>query len=516
MSEAPRIGTLPSIHRRALLQRGAVVGAALGLAPAVTLAARGAMSFDEYRALDGLALAALVRKGDVSAAEVLALAISRARAVNPELNCIVEKLYDRARKTASGALPEGPFTGVPFLLKDLAMALEGTVTTQGSRFYREWVADYTSTVVERYQRAGLVIMGKSASPEFGGTATTESILFGETRNPWDLQHSAGGSSGGSAAAVAAGIVPLANATDGGGSIRIPASCCGLFGLKPSRGRTPHGPTVLSSDMSVIHAVTRSVRDSAVLLDATRGPEPGQTVIAPLPSGSYLDAVQREPLPLRIGLVTTPVTQSPVDPQCTLAAANAARLCETLGHKVEEVQLPVEPKAFFEATGIVMGVGNVLRIRNRERQLGREVTEQDLEPITWQYYQANKSITAEQLARARITLQQTAARIATLQNTYDVLLSPTMAKPPVELGKMSLNQDRADFEKEAVSASAFTMLYNATGQPAMSVPLHWTPENLPVGVMFAARYGDETTLFQLAGQLERAAPWFNRVPGLHNG
>lgn len=501
------------LTRRDLVKMGLATTAAVGLAPAVSLSAGTAMGFEEYRAQDGLALAQLIRSGQLSAAEVLELAIARAGAVNPQVNCIVEELYDRARAEARGQLPAGPFTGVPFLLKDLAMALEGTVTTQGSRFYRDWVADYTSTVVQRYQQAGLVIMGKSSSPEFGGTGTTESILFGDTRNPWNLEHSAGGSSGGSAAAVAAGILPLANATDGGGSIRIPASCCGLFGMKTSRGRTPHGPRTLASTMSVTHCVSRSVRDSAALLDATAGPEPGQTLVAPAPDGSYLEAVGRAPQSLRIGLIRTPVTHSPVDPQCELAAADAAKLCESMGHRVEEIQLPVDPREFFGATGIVMGVGTTVRVQNRERQLGRKVTENDLEPIIWQRYQKNRTITGEQLAQAQATLGRIARRIALLQEQYDILLSPTLAKPPVKIGKLSLNQDNAPYEKEAISVSAFTMLYNATGQPAMSVPLHWTPDGLPVGVMFAGRYGDEMTLYQLAGQLEQAAPWFEKVPTL---
>jgi amidase len=504
------------LTRRNAVKTGLVAAAAISMAPAMRAAASsasGAMSFDEYRSNDALALAKLVRDGDITAVEVLELAISRANAVNPEVNCIVEKLYDRARREVVADLPPGPFSGVPFLLKDLGMALEGTVTTQGSRFYRDWVADYTSTVVDRYQQAGLVIMGKSASPEFGGTGTTESILFGDTRNPWNLEHSAGGSSGGSAAAVAAGILPLANATDGGGSIRIPASCCGLFGMKTSRGRTPHGPKKLASTMSVIHAVSRSVRDSAALLDATMGAEPGQTLIAPKPQGNYLDAVSQAPRPLRIGLIKTPVTHSPVDPQCELAAANTAKLCENMGHKVEEVQLPVDPREFFGAAGVVMGVGTVLRVQNRERELGRKATENDLEPLIWQRFNKNKSLTGEQVAQAQATLGLIARRVALLQENYDVLLSPTLAKPPVKIGKLSLNQENDTYEKEAISVSAFTMLYNATGQPAMSLPLHWTPGGLPVGVMFAGRYGDEWTLYQLAGQLEKASPWFDKVPML---
>lgn len=349
--------------------------------------------------------------------------------------------------------------------------------------------------------------------EFGGTGTTESILFGDTLNPWNLQHSAGGSSGGSAAAVAAGILPLANATDGGGSIRIPASCCGLFGMKTSRGRTPHGPKKPASTMSVIHAVSRSVRDSAALLDATMGPEPGQTLIAPVQTGSYLNAVTRPPRTLRIGLIKTPVTHSPVDPECSLAASNAAKLCADMGHQIEEVQLPIDPREFFGATGIVMGAGTVQRVQNRERQLGRKVTEDDLEPIIWQRYHDNRAITGEQLANAQDTIGRITRQIAELQQRYDILLSPTLATPPVEIGKLSLNQDRAAYQKEAITVSAFTMLYNATGQPAMSVPLHWTPKGLPVGVMFAGRYGDEMTLYQLAGQLEQASPWFDKVPRL---
>lgn len=502
-----------NLTRRDAFKAGLVAAAALSMGSAMRTTASRGMSFEEYRSKDGLALAKMVRDRDISAAEVLELAISRANAVNPGINCIVEKLYDRARREAGTGLPKGPFTGVPFLLKDLGMALEGTVTTQGSRFFSDWVADYTSTIVERYQKAGLVIMGKSASPEFGGTPTTESILFGDTRNPWNLEYSAGGSSGGSAAAVAAGILPLANATDGGGSIRIPASCCGLFGMKTSRGRTPHGPKELESTLSVTHAVSRSVRDSAALLDATTGAEPGQTLIAPKPSGSYLDAVSQAPGSLRIGLIKTAVTHSPVDPQCELAAANAATLCEDLGHKIEEVQLPIDPGEFFGATGDVTGANMVARIQNRERELGRAATENDLEPLIWQRFIKYKALTGDQVIAAKRTLGRIARSIALLQETYDVLLSPTLAAPPVKIGKLSLNQTYGPYEKEAISASAFTMLSNATGQPAMSVPLHWTPAGLPVGVMFAGRYGDEWTLFQLAGQLEKASPWFDNVPTL---
>lgn len=501
------------LNRRDLLKQGVTLAAVAGVQPVLGLSSGAAMSFPEYRSHDALGLAQLVQKGDVSAPELLEIAISRAASVNPSINCIVEELYDYARSAVRAGLPQGPFTGVPFMLKDLGMALKGTVTTNGSRFYQGARADYTSTVVERYQRAGLVIFGKTASPEFGGTPTTESLLFGETRNPWDLTRTTGGSSGGSAAAVATGILPMANGTDGGGSIRIPASCCGLFGMKPSRGRVPSGPKSLSSTMSAIHAVSRSVRDSAALLDASCGPEPGQTTIAPSGQGDYLTAVSRAPKALRIGLIGTPITHSPVDPECVNAVSNAAKLCEDLGHHVSEIQLPVDPEEFFASTRIIMGTGTVVQVSNRERQLGREVTENDLEPIIWQRYQSSRAYTAEQLWDAQQRIEITAQRIALLQQDYDLLLSPTLATPPVKLGKLSLNQDNAAYEKEAISASAFTMLYNATGQPAMSVPLHWTPAGLPVGVMFAGRYGEEALLYALAGQLEQANPWFNKLAPL---
>ncbi|WP_116367518.1 amidase [Parahaliea mediterranea] len=503
------------LSRRALLRSGATLAAASAL-PSITHAATGtglALNPAEYRALDALALAALVRKGEVSAAEVLEVAIARAQALNPRLNCIVETLYERARQRVKAPLPDGPFTGVPFLLKDLGMMLEGTVTTGGSRFYRDAVAGYTSTVVERYQRAGLVIFGKSASPEFGGTGTTESLLFGDTHNPWNLAHSPGGSSGGSAAAVAAGILPLANATDGGGSIRIPASCCALFGLKPSRGRTPHGPRQLSSTLAVTHAVSRSVRDSAALLDATAGPEPGQTTIAPGSNGGFLDAARRAPGALRIGLLTRPVTHTPVHPECIAAVEATARLCEQLGHHVEPIELPIDPREFFTGFGAVMAAGLLDRVQSREQALGRQVTEQDLEPITWQMYQNARGNSALDLHRAHQILGRAARQVALLQDAFDLILSPTLATPPARLGELSLNQPYPSYEKAAVNVSAFTSLYNATGQPAMSLPLHWSPAGLPVGVMFAGRYGEEALLFQLAGQLEEAAPWFDRVPVL---
>ena len=502
------------------VNRRQFVSLAAGLAGAVTtgtvmhtgaFAAPVGLEFKEYRRYDGLGLAAAIRRGDFSAEEVLATAVARASQVNPVINAIVEPLYDYARQQLAKGLPQGAFTGVPFLLKDLGIMLKGTRTTEGSRFYADQVADYTQTLVQRYLDAGLVIMGKSASPEFGGTTSTESVLFGDTRNPWDLEMTAGGSSGGSAAAVAAGILPLANATDGGGSIRIPAACCGLFGLKTSRGRTPNGPRAHFNMMAVSHCVSRSVRDSAALLDATAGPEPGSTGGPKAPVTTFLDAVSRAPKSLRIGLVTEPLARSSVHADCRAAAIEAAQLCERLGHHVEPVTLPVDPAEFYGATGKVMGVGNVIRVQKREQQLGRKVTEADLEPRTWRRYQLYKNVSGAEYLQGLQAMHRIGRDMAALHEQFDLLLSPTQALPPIALGRLALTRPDKGYESDVLGFSAFTMLANATGAPAMSVPLYWNADGLPIGVMFAADYGQEELLLSLAGQLEQAQPWFDRVP-----
>ncbi len=500
-----------AVNRRQFVTLGAGLGALASVAGSSTLAEQGALGFDEYRSYDGLGLAAAIRRGDFSAQEVLAAALGRSAEINPVINAIVEPLHDYARRQLTKGLPNSTFTGVPFLLKDLGIMLEGTRTTEGSRFYADQIADYTQTLVQRYLDAGLVIMGKSASPEFGGTTSTESVLFGQTRNPWDLEMTAGGSSGGAAAAVAAGILPLANATDGGGSIRIPAACCGLFGLKTSRGRTPNGPRAHFNMMSVGHCISRSVRDSAALLDVTAGPEPGSTGGPKGPATTFLDAVKRPPKSLRIGLCTKPLAGSPVHEDCLAAANEAAKLCERLGHHVETTTLPVDPGEFYGATGKVMGVGNVIRIQAREQQLGRKVTEADLEPRTWQRYQTSKHVSGADYAQALQTLHRIGRDMTLLHGKFDVLLSPTQALPPIPLGRLALTRLDKGYEADVLAFSAFTMLANATGAPAMTVPLYWNPDGLPIGVMFAADYAQEELLLSLAGQLEQAQPWFDRVP-----
>ena len=505
-----------TMTRRNFIGSSLMISAATA-APGLVMGSSGGLSFEDYRRHDGLGLADLVRRKECSALELLELAIARTEQVNPAVNAVVEKLYDRARAIAARPLAGGAFDGVPFLLKDLGIAVEGTVTTDGSVFNKDWVRDYTSTLAQRYQRAGLVIFGKTASPEFGGTGTTESTLFGATRNPWNLDYSSGGSSGGASAAVSAGILPVAHASDGGGSIRIPASCCGLFGLKPTRARTPVGPRNLTTvnGMSVQHALSRSVRDSAALLDATRGPEPGSPYVAPAPARPYLDEVRRDPGKLRIAVVRTPVTQTPVHADCLQALDHTARLCESLGHHLEEATLPVDPRQFFGATGVLMAAGTVARVQGREKVVGREVREGELEPLIWERYQNARGLSAQQFVEARSTVQQIGRQLALFMEDYDLILTPTLAEPPARIGELSLSRDRAGYERAAISVSAFTMLYNATGQPAMSVPLHWNQAGLPIGVMFAGRFGDESTLFRVAGQLERAQPWFDRTAPYRN-
>lgn len=502
-----------SISRRTLLKTSALLAA--GAASRPILGAGRGLSYADYARLDAVALAGLIRSGQISPLDALEAAIARAEQVNPALNAVVQKYYDAARAGARSALPEqAPLRGVPMLLKDLGLLMKGTVTSNGSRFFKDALADHDSTLVQRYRAAGLVIFGKTASPEFGGTATTESLLWGDTRNPWNPQYSCGGSSGGAAVAVAAGILPAAQASDGGGSIRIPASHCGLFGLKTSRGRNPSGPDALENWMglSVSHAITRSVRDSALLLDIGAGAEPGSRVMPPAPA-SYLAALATPPQPLRIALVEANPLGVPVHAECKVALANAAKLCEQLGHHVEPATLNLPVMPMMEGMGVLTGTGILSAIRDRERALGRAVTAGDLEPITWQNYQAAQKFSAEQLYRARAIADQVGRVFDQLLTRYDVILSPVTAAPPPRLGALSLNQPYEDFVRHAVPASCFTSMYNIAGLPAMSVPLHWSADNLPIGSMFGGRFGDEVTLLRLAAQLEQAAPWRDRRPPL---
>ena len=472
------------------------------------------MKAEEFESFDGLGLAELVRRRDASPAELLDAAVSRVEARNPELNAVVTRLYDQARAAIAAGLPDGPFTGVPYLLKDLGAHYAGAVTSFGSALFKDFVVDHDSEITARLRRAGLVIFGKTNTPELGLTASTEPRLFGPTRNPWKLTHSAGGSSGGSAAAVAAGMVPMAHATDGGGSIRIPASCCGLFGLKPTRARNPMGPDAGEGwgGASVGHAVTRTVRDSAALLDATSGPDVGDPYWAPPPARPFLDEVGRDPGRLRIALTTRPWNGQPVDPECAEAATAAARLCEQLGHLVEEATPAVDAKLLGEASLIIVSANIRAALEARAAVLGRELAAGDVERLTWARAMNGHTARAADYARSIGVIHRTGRVVARFFTRYDILLSPTMCRPPYPLGVLDLmTEDVERYTQAILGAVGFTSLFNSAGCPAMSVPLSWSRAGLPIGVQFAAPFGDDATLFRLGAQLETAQPWATRRP-----
>ncbi|MBW2275086.1 MAG: amidase [Deltaproteobacteria bacterium] len=505
------------ITRRTFLEAGAIAAASLASGRwALAEAERRALPYSDYARHDAIGLAQLVARGEVQPSELLEAAIARSEAVNPKINAVVLEHFARGRAALREGLPQGPFRGVPFMLKDLGAGLAGTITTNGSRFFADAVASRTSTLVERYEAAGLVIFGKTASPEFGATSTTESKLWGKTRNPWNLELSAGGSSGGAAAAIAAGIVPAAHASDGGGSIRIPAANCGLFGIKPTRGRTPQGPYVFDAwgGLSIAHVISRSVRDSAALLDATQGGELGDPWMAPARVRPYLDEVAAPPGRLRIGVQRRSFMPVETHAECLAAVDAAAKLCESLGHHVEEIEPPpLPPDRFFEPMVVMKGTALVMSVGARQQVLGRVVTQADLETRNWSDYQDALSFTAPQYEIARQTAYAFGRIVVQHQKRFDAVLSPTLAVPPPKLGILSLSNMGDDFAPAAVATSAFTAMYNISGQPAMSVPLHWSEAGIPIGTMFAGPPGGEAQLFRLAAQLEAARPWHDRRPAI---
>ena len=471
---------------------------------------------EQFERYDGLGLAELIRTKEVTADEVLAATLERIEARNPAINAVVTRMDEHARAAIRAGLPEGPFTGVPYLLKDLGALYTGVGTSFGSKLFAGFVPDHDSEIVARMKRAGLVIVGKSNTPEMGISPSTEPRLHGATRNPWRLDHSAGGSSGGAAAAVVAGMLPMAHATDGGGSIRIPASACGLFGLKPTRARNPAGPDAGEgwSGASVGHAVTWTVRDSAALLDATSGPDVGDPYWAPLPARPFLEEVGRDPGRLRIALTAKPWIEGPVDPECAEAARAAAKLCEGLGHHIEEARPEIDEAAWQRSTAVIVTASLTFVLETRAAALGRQLGPDDIERITWERVQLARTFSASDYARAIHTVHRTGRVVARFLERYDVLITPTMAQPPYPLGVLSLsNPDTATFNAARNASIGFTSLFNSSGHPAMSVPLAMSRSGLPLGVQFVARFGDEATLFRLASQLEAAQPWKDRRPRL---
>lgn len=466
-------------------------------------------SVAELARLDGVGQAELVRRGEMTTVELVEAAIARIEHLNPLLNAVVTCEFERALDAAHRGLPTGPFTGVPYLLKDLAIEWEGVRFTEGSRFLRQNVSGHDQELTVRLRRAGLVLLGKTNTPEFGTRPTCESALFGATRNPWDTSRTPGGSSGGSAAAVASGMVPMAYGNDAGGSIRFPASCCGLFGLKPTRARLPFGPEYgdVFSGLAVEHALTRSVRDSAVLLDSTAGHDLGDPYWAPPPVRPFADEVGADPGRLRIAFSAWTPDDQPAHPDCVAAVNDAAVLCADLGHEVIERNLPGIDAQVGGAVDVVFNAAVAWIVAYWVRKLGREPEPDEIEPHTRAWADEGSRVTAAHYLLAVQDLQAFSRTVARFFTEVDVWLTPTLGEPPLRLD-------------EAASSASFmafpAWVANVTGNPAMSVPLHWNLEGLPIGVHFLGRFGDEATLLRLASQLEEARPWAARTPTIFAG
>ncbi len=487
----------------------------------------------EYGDYDGLALAGLVKSGEVHPSELLETAIKKVEELNPRLNAVVHTFYDRARIMAQNDLPDGPFKGVPFLIKDLLDNYQGEPICMGSRGIR-YVPTENSELVNRYLRTGVVPFGKTSTPELGLTITTEPKAHGPAHNPWKQGISTGGSSGGSACAVAARMVPIASGSDGGGSIRFPSACCGVFGLKPSRGLNPMGPEMGDGWDGAVsaHIITRSVRDCAAMLDQTAGPEIGGPYHVARNSESYLDAVSQDPGPLRIAFSRKPFIETSVHPEALKGLEETARLLESLGHHVEEAD-PVMDRSVIWRDYTTVVTSHVAAVAERvKRELGREAFEK-LEPTTLSMAMIGRSLTGCDLIQARMGWHDVQLAMGRFLASYDVFLTPTLVGPPQPHGvlmplaieEMSMRlTSRAPigrvlmktgfvklFSKKTLSRMGFTILGNITGLPGISVPLHTTADGLPLGMLFNGRMCDEITLFRLAGQLEQARPWMGRKP-----
>jgi amidase len=471
---------------------------------------------DEFALLDALGQAALVTSGQVKPEELVLAAVARIERLDPLLNAVVTRRFEQAIAEACRAPRDTVFAGVPFLVKDFGEGeVAGLRHTEGSRALGAYVSPADSELVSRLRRSGLIICGKTNTPEFAVLPTTEPQRFGPTRNPWAPDRSAGGSSGGSAAAVAAGMVPAAHGSDSGGSLRIPASACGLFGLKPTRARTPLGPRLgdVLGGLQVAHALTRSVRDSAALLDVTCGAAVGDPYWAPEPSRPFLEAIRHAPTRLHIGLAR-PAPDRQVHPDCLAAAIETARLCQELGHRVEEVTLPVDPEEIADAYLTLWACGMDWMLLRWEGLLGHPIGEDDVEPLTWALAQLGRGYRGAQYLDALARLQRISRQVAEGTRHLDAVIGPVTTEPTPLLGSFTATREEpfAGLVR-AADFIPFTPLANITGQPAMSVPLHQTSDGLPVGVHVVGRFGDEATLLRLAAQLERARPWVDRWPAL---
>jgi amidase len=465
--------------------------------------------------LDGIAQADLVRKGELSSLELVDAAIARIERIDPQLNAVVTPLFEAARKVARQPLPPGPLSGVPFLIKDLGCAQAGVRQTDGSRAKRNFVPGADSPLVTRYRDAGLVILGRTSTPELGNHSTTEPVLFGPTRNPWALDRTTGGSSGASAAAIAAGLTAIASGGDGAGSLRIPASCCGVFGFKPSRGRVstaPGGDSI--GNLAIRHAMSRSVRDNAALLDVAAVPEPGDPFFAPPPDRPFLEEVGRAPGRLRIAWTAVPAIDTAIDPECVAAVESAAALLGDLGHHVTEAAPELDGEVIIGSLLAVWAASNLEDALDIERLLGRPLERDELEITTWELVEHGRSLTARDLLEAIAAFGGTTRSMGAFFEKQDIWLTPTLARPPEKLGVLNQSSGSAlGWQQMDSGFNPFNPWANISGCPSMSLPLHWSAAGLPIGVLATARYGDEATLFRLAAQLEAARPWADRWPAI---
>ncbi len=482
---------------------------------------------DDLARMDATAQAELVSSGEASPAELVDAAIERIERVNPEVNAVIHEFFDEAREAAAGDVPDGPFKGVPFLLKDLGATFAGQPMHMGSRLLKE--ADFRSPLdtflAQRFREAGLITVGKTNTPEFGIVATTESAAYGPARNPWDTERSTGGSSGGSAAAVAAGLVPFAHANDGGGSIRIPASNCGLVGLKPTRQRTTEGPMVGDNmgGMTAELCVSRSVRDTARLLDAVHGPVQGDPYWAPPPARPYVDELEDESAGLRIGTTTDPAVDVEVQRDCIDAVADAQKLLREIGHEVDESSfVDMLPRGegvpdISETFLTRWCAGQASLLAQFEVILGRPIGEDDVESLTWQLAEIGRERSSARYLQD-VAFHQGLSRLVAgwFMTGYDLLLLPTMAEVAPRIGEIDTSEPDLAAYWRCMPSGAFTAFFNVTGQPAISIPLHWTEEGVPVGVQLVAPFGREDLLIRVAAQIERAAPWSDKTPPVFAG
>ncbi len=477
------------------------------------------LSLNEYTSQDGLGLAELVARKQVKPEELVATALQAIEKLNPKLNAVLQTLPRQAEAEIRSGLPQGPFTGVPFLIKELVLHAKNVRCDMGSKLAQGFIAAEDTELMARFRRAGLVLVGTTQTPELGYNPTTETALFGPVHNPWDLSRSAGGSSGGSGAAVAAGIVPLAHANDGGGSIRIPASCNGLVGLKPSRDRVPTGPDYGDPlcGLACEFAVTHSVRDAAALLDAVAGADIGAPGHPVPPARPYRTEVGTAPGRLRIAWTTTPASGEKIDPECEKAVHETVRLLEDLGHTLIEDRPRYDWNAFLENVHVIWTAFTTSSVNDLVAALNRKPGPDNLEAVTLACYEDGKRYSAADLVKAMAHGNLLSRQVGAFFQNVDVLVTPTIARPPAPLGELDQNRKgmtAMEWTQQVFGYCPFTPLFNSTGQPAFSLPLHWSASGVPVGVQIVGRFGDETTLFRLASQLEQARPWAGKRPPVH--